>query len=370
MTAAARLEIDRLAKRFPGGVQALAGVSLAIGARELVAVVGPSGCGKSTLLRVVAGLEAADEGSVRLDGEDLRGLPPRDRDVAIMFQNYALFPHMTVAENMAFGLRLRKVPKQEIRARVREAARLLGIGDLLERYPGEMSGGQRQRAALGRAILRRPKVFLFDEPLSNLDALMRAQLRVEIARLHQESESAMLFVTHDQVEAMTLGDRVAVLKDGEIQQCADPDTLYRAPANAFTAAFIGSPGMNLFPGALGELGGEPAFVHPLFSFRLDPARRAALAAHAGRPVVFGLRPEDIGSTRAQDEGGPGVRAKISVVERIGGQACVYLEGSEGTSFAARPAEFGGCRSGQILELPLDVKRGRFFDAGTGISLET
>jgi multiple sugar transport system ATP-binding protein len=372
MSRTSGLEIERLSKRFqggvPGGVKALDGFSLDVGRGELVTVVGPSGCGKSTLLRLLAGLEEPDGGSVRLDGKTLDGLPPRDRDMAIMFQNYALFPHMTVAENMGFGLKLRKAPKAEIEARVREAAGRLGIEGLLGRYPGEMSGGQRQRAALGRAMLRRPRVYLFDEPLSNLDAMMRAQLRVEIARLHQESEAAMLFVTHDQVEAMTLGDRVVVLRDGAIQQCADPVTLYESPANSFTASFIGSPGMNLFPGSLGEIGGESAFIHPLFSFRLGADLGAGLAAYSGKPIVFGLRPEDIGSPEAGQESGPSVSARIAVAERLGGQVCLYLEGAGGTAFAARPREAASLRPGQNLELPLRITRGRFFDSGTGAAL--
>lgn len=368
MSALPKLGIDGLSKRFSGGVKALDGFTLGVAQGELVTVVGPSGCGKSTLLRLIAGLEEPDGGSVALDGKAMDGLPPRDRDMAIMFQNYALFPHMTVAENMGFGLKLRKTPKAEIESRVKDAALRLGIEGLLGRYPGEMSGGQRQRAALGRAMLRRPGVYLFDEPLSNLDAMMRAQLRVEIARLHQDSEAAMLFVTHDQVEAMTLGDRVVVLRDGRIQQCADPATLYASPANAFTAAFIGSPGMNLFPGSIGEIGGEPGFIHPLFSFRLDPARRSALAPLAGKPVVFGIRPEDIGSTEAVAGAGPSVPARIAVVERLGGQACLYLEGAGGAAFAARPRDTAALKAGQNLALPLCVPRGRFFDAGTGAAL--
>ncbi|MBW8886122.1 MAG: ABC transporter ATP-binding protein [Fibrobacteres bacterium] len=369
MSPRAKLAIEGLSKSFPGGVKALDGFSLAVGERELVTVVGPSGCGKSTLLRLIAGLEEPDAGTVVLEGKALDGLPPRERDMAIMFQNYTLFPHMTVAENMAFGLKLRGTPKVEIDKRVRETAALLGIEGLLGRYPGEMSGGQRQRAALGRAILRKPKVYLFDEPLSNLDAMMRAQLRVEIARLHLESEAAMLFVTHDQVEAMTLGDRVVVLRDGVIQQCADPDTLYRFPANAFTASFIGTPGMNLFRGALGESGGEPAFIHPLFSFPLDPARKRDLAKHAGKPIVFGLRPEDIGSEEARSGSFPRIAARIAVAERLGGQVCLYLEGGGGEAFAARPKDTAGCRPGDRLELALGLARGRFFDAESGAALD-
>ena len=362
------LRLEGLSKIYPGGVKALDGFSLDVADREFIAVVGPSGCGKSTLLRLIAGLDEESAGKILLDGKALNGLPPRDRDMAIMFQNYALFPHMTVAANMAFGLKLRGTPRAEIAARVEETARLLGIGDLLGRYPGEMSGGQRQRAALGRAILRRPKVFLFDEPLSNLDAKMRAQMRVEISRLHQSLTSTMIFVTHDQVEAMTMGDRVVVLKDGLIQQAADPDTLYRRPANAFVASFIGSPGMNLFSGRIGEVTGSPAFIHPLFSWKLPDEAQRALAAYAGKDIVFGMRPEDIGSAAARRaQGAPSIRAMIGVVERLGGQACLYMQSAGGgdIAFAARPDEAQGCHSGQTIELPLFAPNGRFFDPASG-----
>ena len=373
----ARLKIDGLTKIFPGGVKALDGFSLDIAEGEFVAVVGPSGCGKSTLLRLIAGLEAENAGTMILDGRELNGLPPKDRDMAVMFQNYALFPHLTVAENMGFGLKLRKTPREEIRARVAEVAATLGIGDLLQRYPSEMSGGQRQRAALGRAILRKPKVFLFDEPLSNLDAKMRAQMRVEISRLHQSLRSTMIFVTHDQVEAMTMGDRIVVLKDGVIQQAADPDTLYRHPANAFVASFIGSPGMNLFPGRIGEVTGAPAFIHPLFSWRLPDGLIRESEPYAGKDILFGLRPEDIGSAAARSaEGAPTLKGVIGVVERLGGQACLYLQSQALTgiavageiAFAARPDEAQGWHSGQAAELPIYAPNGKFFDPATGAAV--
>jgi multiple sugar transport system ATP-binding protein len=368
-----RLKLEALSKTYPGGVKALDAFTLDIADREFIAVVGPSGCGKSTLLRMIAGLDEVSGGRILLDGKELNGLPPRDRDIAIMFQNYALFPHMTVAENMAFGLKLRKTPRAEINVRVAEAARMLGIADLLARFPGEMSGGQRQRAALGRAILRRPKVFLFDEPLSNLDAKMRAQMRVEISRLHHSLTSTMVFVTHDQVEAMTMGDRVVVLKDGVIQQAADPDTLYRHPANAFVAGFIGSPGMNLFPGRILEVTGSPAFVHPLFTCNLPDAARMRLSAYTGKDILFGIRPEDIGSTAARNTpGSPTLKAEIGVVERLGGQACLYFQAvgpvaqSRGEiAFAARPDQAQTCHSGQIVELPLDAQQAKFFDPDSG-----
>ncbi len=373
-----RLKLEGLSKTYPGGVKALDGFSLDIADREFIAVVGPSGCGKSTLLRMIAGLDEVSAGRILLDEKELNGLPPRDRDTAIMFQNYALFPHMTVAENMAFGLKLRKTPRAEVASRVAETARLLGIADLLGRYPGEMSGGQRQRAALGRAILRRPKVFLFDEPLSNLDAKMRAQMRVEISRLHQSLASTMIFVTHDQVEAMTMGDRVVVLKDGVMQQAADPDTLYRHPANAFVASFIGSPGMNLFPGRIMDVTGGPAFVHPSFTWKLPEAVRPRLAGYQDRDVLFGIRPEDIGSAEARRaEGGPSVTAVIGVVERLGGQACLYLQaegepaaGGKGgeLTFAARPEQAQGFHSGQKVALPIAAWNGKFFDPASGSSI--
>jgi multiple sugar transport system ATP-binding protein len=365
-----RLTLENLTKVFPGGVKALDGFALKMAEKEFLAVVGPSGCGKSTLLRMIAGLEEETSGRVLLDDRDLRGLAPRDRDMAIMFQNYALFPHMTVAENMAFGLKLRKVAEAERRERVNEIARTLGIGELLARYPSELSGGQRQRAALGRAILRRPKVFLFDEPLSNLDARMRAQMRVEISRLHQGIDSAMIFVTHDQVEAMTMGDRVAVLKDGVIQQVADPETLYARPANAFVASFIGSPGMNLFTGRIDGAGedGALSFVSEAATLGLPADRRAKLSAFRGREVLLGLRPEDIGSAAARAEPrAPRLKGRVGVVERLGGQICLYLQCGS-AAFAARPEGEAAWHAGQNADLPVDLAKSAFFDAATGLAI--
>lgn len=388
----ARLTLEGLTKIFPGGVKALDGFSLEVADREFLTVVGPSGCGKSTLLRIIAGLEDETSGRILLDGKELNGLPPKDRDMAIMFQNYALFPHMTVAENMGFGLRLRKTPGAEARARVKATAATLGISDLLDRLPSELSGGQRQRAALGRAILRRPGLFLFDEPLSNLDAKMRAQLRVEISRLHQDLESTMIFVTHDQVEALTMGNRVAVLKDGVIQQVADPITLYDRPANTFVATFIGSPGMNIFSGRIGTLSrddsgdrtgafrvgalerdGEPAFLGELFSTPLPAASQRALEAYAGRDILMGVRPEDIGP-QASGNGLPRLSGRIEVVERLGGQACLHIRtGSPGghspfsTLFAAR-VDAHGWKAGETVELPLSLDKAVFFDPATGTAI--
>ena len=364
-----RLKLDGISKTYPGGVKALDRFTLDIAEREFVAVVGPSGCGKSTLLRIIAGLEEESGGTIDLDGRILNGLPPRDRDMSIMFQNYALFPHMTVADNMGFGLKLRGTSRSETETRVKDAARLLGIEGLLGRYPAEMSGGQRQRAALGRAILRRPKVFLFDEPLSNLDAKMRAQMRVEISRLHQSLPSTMIFVTHDQIEAMTMGDRVVVLKDGVIQQAADPDTLYREPANAFVASFIGSPGMNLFRGRIGEDTGAAAFIHPLFTWKIPAELRPKLAPWRDKEIVFGVRPEDIGSADARADGdAPTLKAVVGVVERLGGQACLYLQAGDDSALAARPEDALGCHPGKTVELPMNTRNGRFFDAISGSAI--
>ena len=362
-----RLILDSLSKAFPGGVKALDGFSLDIADHEFLAVVGPSGCGKSTLLRLIAGLEEESSGRILLDGKMLNGLPPRDRDMAIMFQNYALFPHMTVEANMAFGLRLRKVSAADARARVAEVAGSLGLGQLLARYPSGLSGGERQRAALGRAILRRPKVFLFDEPLSNLDAKMRAQMRVEISRLHQSLASTMVFVTHDQVEAMTMGDRVVVLKDGIIQQAADPDTLYQSPTNAFVASFIGTPGMNLFPGRVEGSESKPEFRGAILSLALPESLRKAAAAHLGREVLLGLRPEHLGSREAREKpDAPRIRGRVGVVERLGGQICLYMQQGE-QAFAARP-EGSGWHAGGDAELPIHSAKALLFAADTGLAL--
>jgi multiple sugar transport system ATP-binding protein len=368
----ARLTLEGLTKIFPGkgagrDVKALDSVSLDVADREFLAVVGPSGCGKSTLLRIVAGLEDETSGRILIDGREVGGLPPRDRNMALMFQNYTLFPHMTVERNMAFGLRLRGTPAAEARAKVAEVAATLGIADLLDRLPSELSGGQRQRAALGRAILRRPGLFLFDEPLSNLDAKMRAQLRVEISRLHRELQSTMVFVTHDQVEAMTMGDRVAVMKDGVLRQAADPATLFDRPADTFVATFIGSPGMNLFHGRLGG-GDSPVFDGSGFSCPVPPAWRKALEPFRDREAVLGIRPEDIGPQSA-GEGAPMLRGRVEVVERLGGQAVLHLAGSgpQAGRFAAR-VDARGWTAGDLAELPVSLAKAVFFDPASGRAL--
>jgi len=284
----ASLTLDSITKKFRR-IQALDHVDLRVEDGEFCVLLGPSGCGKSTLLHIVAGLIRQDEGRVLLDGASVDHLTPRERDVAMVFQSYALYPHMTVARNLAFGLRMRKVAGPEIEQRVTETARLLGIEDLLERKPGQLSGGQRQRVAMGRAIVRRPRIFLLDEPLSNLDARLRASLRLELKRLHRQIGSTMLYVTHDQVEAMTLGDRVVVMGEGRVHQSGRPEAVYGQPADTFVATFIGSPAMNLFKGTLVRQEGQVRFEGDGFSLPLPPS----LVGPEAETVEMGIRPEDM-----------------------------------------------------------------------------
>lgn len=352
----AAFSIRNLEKRYPGAaVPALRDFSLEIGDGELVAIVGPSGCGKSTLLRMLAGLEAETAGEIRLGERVLTGLPPKDRDLALMFQSYTLLPHLSVEENLAFGLKLRGESRPARLEKARAVARTLGIEPLLRRLPSEISGGERQRAALGRAILRSPAAFLFDEPLSSLDAQMRLQLRVEIQRLHQRIRVPMLFVTHDQGEALTLGDRVVVLDRGVMQQVAAPEELYRRPANAFVASFIGAPGMNLFKGRVeGGASDTARFVSPALSFDLTPAQSAAVrGAGATRApdaaLTVGLRPEHLQRTGAE---GARLRGEVTAVERQAGQATLYVQAGE-VAFAARAGEDFSARPGDLSDWTFD-----------------
>ncbi|MEJ8573974.1 sn-glycerol-3-phosphate ABC transporter ATP-binding protein UgpC [Microbaculum marinum] len=290
----ADVKITGLHKRYSGGVHAVRGVDLAIPDGQFTVLVGPSGCGKSTLLRTIAGLEEADEGTIEIGGEVVNDYRPRDRDVAMVFQDYALYPHMVVAKNIGFGLRARKLPPEQIKARVAEAAEMLGITGLLDRYPRQLSGGQRQRVAIGRAIVRDPKLFLFDEPLSNLDAQLRDEMRTEIKRLHQEIGTTMIYVTHDQIEAMTLADRIVLMRDGVIEQQGAPLELFERPATRFVAGFLGSPQMNFVESRIERADGRLALVFDEGrSLPLDPARASAFEPWAGRPVTLGVRPEHI-----------------------------------------------------------------------------
>jgi multiple sugar transport system ATP-binding protein len=335
-------------------------LDLAIADGEFVVLVGPSGCGKSTTLRMIAGLESISSGELRIGGRVVNQVPAKERDIAMVFQNYALYPHMTAYDNMAFALALRKFRKQEIDRRVRDAAGVLGIEPLLAKRPRQMSGGERQRVALGRALVRQPQVFLFDEPLSNLDAKLRVQMRREIARLHQQLGTTMIYVTHDQVEAMTLGDRIAVLNRGEMQQVDTPTELYQRPGNTFVAGFIGTPPMNLLPG---ELTGSSVQVSGTeWNVRLPGG--AALPADTTRPVVLGIRPEDLEHGEPHADGPPNlVSARVELVELLGGEVLVHLSRGPVDLTARLPAPYRG--DGGELQLMLPADRLHLFDAKSG-----
>lgn len=364
----AKVTLENVWKIFPGDVVAVRDFCLEIEDREFVVLVGPSGCGKSTTLRMVAGLEDISRGSIYIDGRRVNDVPPKDRDIAMVFQNYALYPHMTVYKNMAFGLKLRGFPRSEIEARVREAAEILGIQELLDRKPRALSGGQRQRVAVGRAIVRKPKAFLFDEPLSNLDAKMRVQMRTEISKLHNRLNATMIYVTHDQVEAMTMGDRIVVMKDGLIQQVAPPLELYDHPANIFVAGFIGSPPMNFFEGRIESEGGGLRFSGGAINVRPHDSHQKALAAWAGKPVTFGIRPEDLAAT--SPESGPAdrqVRATVEVIEPMGSETYLYLSAG-GRNFIARVDAGSRAAVGQPIVLTARMERAHFFDTASGAAI--
>jgi multiple sugar transport system ATP-binding protein len=330
------LQLDKVAKQF-GPVSVIKGIDLAIEKGEFVVFVGPSGCGKSTLLRLIAGLEAITDGSLRLDGRDITDLPSSKRDLAMVFQSYALYPHMSVYENMSFALKLAKVGEAEIRTKVQRAAEILNLGAYLQRTPRELSGGQRQRVAIGRAIVRAPKVFLFDEPLSNLDAALRGQTRVEIAKLHRELGATTIYVTHDQVEAMTLADRVVVLRDGRIEQVGSPLELYDKPANQFVAQFIGTPQMNVVPA--------------------DQLPVPGLKAPAGG--FIGLRPESVSLTPA---GAGGVDGRIELIEALGAETLVHVATARGATLVARLNARCPSQVGDAVGLRLDTAAVHRFDA--------
>ncbi len=307
-----RILFKEVTKSFARKVVAVDRVSFEVKSGEFFVILGPSGCGKSTLLRLVAGLEEPDSGEIYIDDRLVNNLEPKDRDIAMVFQNYALYPHMSVFENLAFSLRLRHIPKGEIERRVVNAAKVLGIEELLNRKPSELSGGQRQRVAVGRAIVRNPKVFLFDEPLSNLDAKLRVGMRAELIRLHQQLRTTILYVTHDQVEAMTLGERIAIMKDGKILQVDQPRVIYDRPLNKFVAGFIGAPPMNFFTGKI-LAGNPPKFVHPAVTIELP------LSIKESREVILGIRPEHIEVCLDS-----GLRGRVEVIEHLGNETVVYL----------------------------------------------
>ena len=385
----ADVQLQELTKIYPGGVRAVDRIDLTIADREFVVLVGPSGCGKTTTLRMIAGLEEISSGLIRIGGRVVNELAPRDRDVAMVFQNYALYPHMSVYKNMAFGLKLRKRPKAEIRQRVAEAARILDIEHLLRRKPRALSGGQRQRVAVGRAIVREPAAFLFDEPLSNLDAKLRITTRAELKRLHQRLKTTTIYVTHDQEEAMTLGDRIVVMKDGIIQQADSPLKTYHWPINRFVAGFIGMPPMNFFDGTITMSGGDMLFEEAIAppggrisaagpGFRLPvPARLVAqLRPFVGRPVVLGIRPEHFYARPPGAESSV-VNVKVNVVEPLGNDMDVYVSTNLSDHVVARleaeSAQGGalgdGLRADSQATLYVDLRKVHFFEPGdTGMNL--
>lgn len=321
----ATVEMKNLTKVYDGGVRAVEKANITVNDQEFVVLVGPSGCGKTTTLRMVAGLEDITEGELLIDGELKNDVPPKDRDIAMVFQNYALYPHMTVYDNMAFGLKIRKFPKQDIQNRVNEAAQILDIEELLDRKPKALSGGQRQRVAVGRAIVRKPKVFLFDEPLSNLDAKLRVQMRAEISSLHNRLKATMIYVTHDQIEAMTMADKIVVMKGGLIQQIGSPLGLYNEPVNRFVAGFIGSPPMNFLTVTVKEEGGNLILEEEGQRLEVPSSSKHAerLKAYVGKEIVFGIRPEDMVYSKDPDEG-KAIKTEVTVIEPLGAEIHLYI----------------------------------------------
>jgi len=363
----ASVKLKGIYKRYPGGVTAVNDFNLDIEDKEFIILVGPSGCGKTTTLRMVAGLEEISEGELYIGDKLVNDVAPKDRDIAMVFQNYALYPHMSVFDNMAFGLKLRKMPKDEIKRRVLEAAKILDIEHLLERRPKALSGGQRQRVALGRAIVRDPKVFLMDEPLSNLDAKLRVQMRTEISKLHQRLQTTFIYVTHDQTEALTMGTRIVVMKDGYIQQVDTPTNLYERPVNMFVAGFIGSPQMN-FVNARVEKRGEE--IHLLFGkedIKLPEGKAKKLegSEYVGREVVIGIRPEDIHDEAIYLESMADsvVSAKVEVVEMLGSETLLYTVVGD-VDFTARVNPRTKARAGDVIKLVLDTNKIHIFDKET------
>ncbi|MBN2011277.1 sn-glycerol-3-phosphate ABC transporter ATP-binding protein UgpC [candidate division KSB1 bacterium] len=361
----AYVELKSVTKKFDSAVTAVDNSSFIINDKEFVVLVGPSGCGKSTTLRMIAGLDTVTEGEIYIDDMLVNDIPPKDRDIAMVFQNYALYPHMTVYQNMAFGLKLRKFTKKEIDARVREAAEILEIENLLDRKPKALSGGQRQRVAVGRAIVRKPKVFLFDEPLSNLDAKLRVQMRTEISKLHQRLETTMIYVTHDQMEAMTMGDRIVIMKDGLVHQIDSPLNLYHTPKNQFVAGFIGSPSMNFITG---KLTFENGFVFDEGTFRLEiPIKyRVALQDHLNKKIVLGIRPENINNNMksSRESHSSLLKFHVDVVELMGNEIFVYLK-TKYHLLIARMKPENIPNVGEEIEVMFDLQKLYFFDANIG-----
>lgn len=371
------VRLNGLQKIYPGKgknspVEAVKKIDLEIQDREFMVLVGPSGCGKSTTLRMIAGLEEVNDGTIAIDDQIINELPPKDRDIAMVFQNYALYPHMTVFENIAFGLKLRRFPKTEIQNRVEEAARILSIENLLNRKPKALSGGQRQRVAVGRAIVRKPKIFLFDEPLSNLDAKTRAFTRMEISKLHCRLDATMIYVTHDQIEAMTMGDRICVMNAGEIMQTANPLELYNKPANLFVAGFIGSPSMNFIKGRVERKDGKVLLIKICTSedgmqIELGSRLSSLAESHVGKELILGIRPENLIISPDKIQAGNRFDLDIEVIEPMGNETLLYLSNGA-TSVTARAASDSQLKIGEQLKVGFDLGHAHLFDPTTELSL--
>ncbi|MBC5682534.1 MULTISPECIES: ABC transporter ATP-binding protein [Clostridia] len=367
----ASLSLRGIEKIYPNGFHAVKDFNLEIEDKEFIIFVGPSGCGKSTTLRMIAGLEDISGGVLEIDGKKMNDVEPKDRDIAMVFQNYALYPHMTVYDNMAFGLKLRKVPKDEIDKKVREAARILDLEKLLDRKPKALSGGQRQRVAMGRAIVRNPKVFLMDEPLSNLDAKLRVQMRIEISKLHENLGATIIYVTHDQTEAMTLGTRIVVMKDGIVQQVDTPQNLYNSPCNQFVAGFIGSPQMNFMDALVNVNGNDVTLTVGEHVLKVPASKKQALidGGYDGKTVVLGIRPEDVHDSQAFISNSPDsvIKSKIKVYELLGAEVFLYFD-LEGTQMTARVNPRTTLRTGDDAIFALDMEKIHLFDKDTELTI--
>ena len=367
----ASLSLSHISKTYPNGFQAVKDFNLEIEDKEFIIFVGPSGCGKSTTLRMIAGLEEISGGTLKIGDKVMNDVEPKDRDIAMVFQNYALYPHMTVYDNMAFGLKLRKVPKDQIDKAVREAARILDLEKLLDRKPKALSGGQRQRVAMGRAIVRNPKVFLMDEPLSNLDAKLRVQMRIEISKIHQRLGATIIYVTHDQTEAMTLGTRIVVMKDGVVQQVDTPQHLYEQPGNLFVAGFMGSPQMNFLDAQIAEKGGDLIAKVGEYDVVIPAAKAKVLkdGGYVGKTVVLGIRPEDIHDSQMFIEASPSVpmTSTVKVYELLGAEVFLYFD-VNGTQVTARVDPRTNSKTGDTIKFAFDMEKSHFFDKETELTI--
>ena len=367
----ASLSLQHINKTYPNGFQAVKDFNLEIEDKEFIIFVGPSGCGKSTTLRMIAGLEEISGGTLKIGDKVMNDVEPKDRDIAMVFQNYALYPHMTVYDNMAFGLKLRKVPKDQIDKAVREAARILDLEKLLDRKPKALSGGQRQRVAMGRAIVRNPKVFLMDEPLSNLDAKLRVQMRIEISKIHQRLGATIIYVTHDQTEAMTLGTRIVVMKDGVVQQVDTPQHLYEQPGNLFVAGFMGSPQMNFLDAQITEKGNDLVAKIGEYDIVIPAAKAKVLkdGGYVGKTVVLGIRPEDIHDSQMFIEASPSVpmTSTVKVYELLGAEVFLYFD-VNGTQVTARVDPRTNSKTGDTIKFAFDMEKSHFFDKETELTI--